>query len=343
MRTLSESDASAVLSIVGGLAGLESPEAFPPSLLKELGTVVGTSDVAYSELDRRNERHVLSTGWWGGEGFVARPADGGKNEPYWRLRHSHPCCSYREQAEVWTGAYAVSDFCSLGGFRQTAIWNELYRDAGINYWLDVGLTPHHGCTRVFIFTHERHDFDERSRLILELVVPHLERRATAVATARAAVDALSTLEEEASPGASEIVVASLGGAIEFATPQSHRLLERYFGRSDRLPEPLEGLLHGLTTVVAASGNLRLTVRGARVSDLLVLLLAEADVRGELLTRRQREVLGHAAEGLTDAQIGERLEIAEATVRKHLEHVFDLLDVHNRTSAIAVLGRPGSAT
>ncbi len=67
----------------------------------------------------------------------------------------------------------------------------------------------------------------------------------------------------------------------------------------------------------------------------MLLLGEEDDRVEQLTPRQREILAGAAEGLTDAQIAERLGITAATVNKHLEAVYERLDVHNRTAAAAL--------
>ena len=89
------------------------------------------------------------------------------------------------------------------------------------------------------------------------------------------------------------------------------------------------------TVVWRAAGGRLTVRTARVDELVVLLLGEQDARVERLTPRQREILALVAEGMTDAQIGERLGIAAATVKKHLEAVYERLDVHNRTAAAAL--------
>jgi DNA-binding CsgD family transcriptional regulator len=43
-----------------------------------------------------------------------------------------------------------------------------------------------------------------------------------------------------------------------------------------------------------------------------------------------------AEGLTNAQIAERLWISPGTVRRHLQNVFAKLGVHTRTAAVARL-------
>ena len=53
-----------------------------------------------------------------------------------------------------------------------------------------------------------------------------------------------------------------------------------------------------------------------------------------LTERQRQVLRLAAEGLTDAAIGHRLDCSPRTVDKHLEHIYRKLGVSCRTAAIA---------
>jgi DNA-binding NarL/FixJ family response regulator len=61
-----------------------------------------------------------------------------------------------------------------------------------------------------------------------------------------------------------------------------------------------------------------------------------------LTQRQRQVLGLAAEGLTDAAIGRRLDCSPRTVDKHLEHIYRKLGVSCRTAAIAVTFAAGAA-
>jgi DNA-binding CsgD family transcriptional regulator len=52
-----------------------------------------------------------------------------------------------------------------------------------------------------------------------------------------------------------------------------------------------------------------------------------------LTMRQWEILRLVAAGLTNGQIGRRLSVSEATVRKHLENTYARLGVTNRTAAV----------
>jgi DNA-binding CsgD family transcriptional regulator len=55
-----------------------------------------------------------------------------------------------------------------------------------------------------------------------------------------------------------------------------------------------------------------------------------------LTPRQREILQCVEAGYTNRQIARRLFVAEGTVAKHLENVFQRLGVSSRTAAIAKL-------
>lgn len=52
-----------------------------------------------------------------------------------------------------------------------------------------------------------------------------------------------------------------------------------------------------------------------------------------LSRRERETLALLADGLSNAEIAERLGISEKTVRNHLSHLFDKLGVWSRAQAI----------
>lgn len=53
----------------------------------------------------------------------------------------------------------------------------------------------------------------------------------------------------------------------------------------------------------------------------------------VLSPREREVLRLVAEGLSNPEIGRRLYVGEATVKTHLMHVFEKLEVSDRTRAV----------
>ncbi|POX56735.1 DNA-binding response regulator [Streptomyces sp. Ru71] len=76
-----------------------------------------------------------------------------------------------------------------------------------------------------------------------------------------------------------------------------------------------------------------TVLAPRVAAKLVARMRRP--AQEPLTDRETDVLEAVADGLTNAEIGRRLVIAEATVKTHLLRLFAKLDVNDRTRAVVV--------
>jgi DNA-binding NarL/FixJ family response regulator len=64
------------------------------------------------------------------------------------------------------------------------------------------------------------------------------------------------------------------------------------------------------------------------------------VGDESLSDREVEVLRHVAEGKRNRKIGERLFIAEETVKVHLKHIMEKLGASDRTEAVAIAARRG---
>ena len=58
-----------------------------------------------------------------------------------------------------------------------------------------------------------------------------------------------------------------------------------------------------------------------------------------LSRREEEVLRLVADGLSNAAVASALFIAPGTVKKHLDNIYEKLDVANRTEAARLLGSP----
>ena len=67
---------------------------------------------------------------------------------------------------------------------------------------------------------------------------------------------------------------------------------------------------------------------------LTLNHAPFDAANTRLTPREAEVLGWVARGHTNKEVAAILGVSHHTVRTQLEHVFEKLDVHTRTGAVA---------
>jgi DNA-binding NarL/FixJ family response regulator len=59
-----------------------------------------------------------------------------------------------------------------------------------------------------------------------------------------------------------------------------------------------------------------------------------------LTIREREVLAELVAGKTNTEISQRLSIGSETVKTHLNHIYDKLDVRRRTHAVRVAVQHG---
>jgi DNA-binding NarL/FixJ family response regulator len=290
---------------------LDDARPFPPELLRRAGELVGGADVSYREADRLRQRSIVQASSDGGESVD--PFEDEVRE-YLRLANEHPARSRRVLVDDWTSVLNVSDFSSRCNVERT--------------------DPR---TRVFIFTRTDRDFDERDRLVLELLQPHLQQRYVHARTAAEAADALATLEEGGTDVFYEVVLCSEPGVMEFASPRARRILATYFGSENgSLPRGLRAALSGTGDVVSVERDgRRLTVRAIRSAGMLLLLLGERDARLDCLTRRQLEILEQVASGATDAEVGSVLGVASTTVKKHLEKIYERLNVHTRTAASAV--------
>jgi NarL family two-component system response regulator LiaR len=61
---------------------------------------------------------------------------------------------------------------------------------------------------------------------------------------------------------------------------------------------------------------------------------------EPLTEREYDILRHVARGLPNQEIADLLTISERTVRTHISHILDKLDLENRTQAALYALRHG---
>lgn len=187
----------------------------------------------------------------------------------------------------------------------------------------------------------------RPREVLARIAVHMQG-ARQARQARNALDAFGHATMAIHIGSSRAV---------WQTPLARKLLQSYFGSggeasSQHVPAQLLAWLHAQAALAEAgqapkplalvkeSRQLVLTLQN-RTSDedwLIVMrevsdtAVVEAMMQGFKLTLREAEVLYWVAKGKTNRDIGDILGSSPATVKKHLEHVYEKLGVETRTAA-----------
>ncbi len=63
--------------------------------------------------------------------------------------------------------------------------------------------------------------------------------------------------------------------------------------------------------------------------------SNAEKAVKALTDRERQIVRLVSEGLSNKEIGRRLKITDGTVKAHLHHIFEMLQVSNRTALVAI--------
>jgi DNA-binding NarL/FixJ family response regulator len=97
-------------------------------------------------------------------------------------------------------------------------------------------------------------------------------------------------------------------------------------------EPAEEVLAGIRAVVRGESLVSpriasMLLRGVRDADD-----PEVDLRRVPLSEREQEVLALVADGRTNREIGDALFIDPSTVRNHISHILEKLQVDNRVQA-----------
>jgi two-component system, NarL family, nitrate/nitrite response regulator NarL len=138
-----------------------------------------------------------------------------------------------------------------------------------------------------------------------------------------------------------------GGLEMLAIPSSERLSTRvvFFSTSVEARDLRTLLAAGAYAVVPQDVDLEALVQILRqVADERGPPSFEQVVRQEqsaiaeksvmVLTDRERQIMRLVSEGLSNKEIGRRLNLTDGTIKVHLHHIFQKLDVGNRTALAA---------
>jgi DNA-binding NarL/FixJ family response regulator len=105
-------------------------------------------------------------------------------------------------------------------------------------------------------------------------------------------------------------------------------------------DPPEQLLAAVRTVAAGEALLSPAVTRRVIERFTRLPRHEAPAELAELTTRELEVLQALARGLSNVEIGESLFISETTVKTHVTHILQKLNLRDRVQLVVLAYRAG---
>ena len=100
-------------------------------------------------------------------------------------------------------------------------------------------------------------------------------------------------------------------------------------------EPPERLIAAIRTVAAGDALLSPTVTKRVIGEFARFTRPDPPEGFDELTPRERDILRLVADGLSNAEIGQELYISETTVKTHVTHVLQKLDLRDRVQAVVL--------
>jgi DNA-binding CsgD family transcriptional regulator len=248
----------------------------------------------------------------------------------------------------------ISDFLSQQQFHRLALYNEYYRPLNVEYQLGTTLSVSSHQIIAVGLDRDCPDFSEDDRLCLDLLRPHLVQ-------AYRNAHIINLMKHVIEGFGKQLVIVPRSGQIQLVSDNLWRILARYCDvsrSSGHLPDILRNWINherscledeagdlspSLPLVVSKAGRNLIFhfIWGGKGADQDLLLLEEQSAESipassvdSKLTERENEILAWLSQGKTNAEIGLALSISPRTVKKHLEHIYDKLQIHSRSGAVA---------
>jgi DNA-binding CsgD family transcriptional regulator len=263
-----------------------------------------------------------------------------------KLLQSHPCLKLynsNRTGPVW----CTTDLMSEKEWKQLPIYNEVYRPLGVVHDTHVRFYSGELCV-IFAFSDARKTDEQHCRL-LNSVAPHLK-------AAHSAFRIQQKRRRRNLPG--NMIQLSADGQLLECQSLARSLLDRYFPHSKRqpvwhLPEDVRrwiaceiqrttaeaGGKTATRTLIVRTHDAMLRLHLIRQTGDYVIVLEESAALEEInlleklgLSHREAEVLSWVARGKQNSDVASIMNIKTATVRKHMEHIFEKMGCETRGAA-----------
>lgn len=325
-------------------------QTLPARILSVLPKVVPAEVVAYGALNPSRQQIIVAV----------EPADIGFPQDEQMIAQDLPKHPLIDRYQLTRDGQAVkiSDLLTRQQFHGLALYNDFHRRVGIEDQMMVFLPSPAPSLIGISLSRSQPNFSERDRLLLNLLQPHLTQayhNAEAVTQMQQALARLGQAAEESGLG---VILLNREGQIRLMTGQARRCVANYFGKPRkalRLPEDLWQWVRQQHSLLTQTGEVpppRVPLAVERKGRQLIvrllsdpsenqcfLLLEEqktalsaTSLESLGLGQREAEVLFWVAQGKTNFEVGTILGLSDRTVQKHLERVYQKLDVSTRSAA-----------
>ncbi len=346
---LGQKERRTALDLLSDAYALTSCDQFAPYVLAEIPKLIPCTFAAYGELEPSKAR---SRNWVAPE-KVFTPE---YQRTWGRLMPEHPAVQHFQRT-AQSNAVRISDLVRASTFHRTAFYIEHCRPLGVEDELCLMFAGRENVINGLAL-HGSRLFSERDRVLLDILAPHLIQAWRNARVIEELNRELALVQHACERLKRAAVFLTGDRRIRFASGMARKWLAEYFGpwrESDHLPEVLDSWVRYRAAashqdeiletprapLVVQRKERRLVVHLLTESDKALLVMKEegreisaASLRSLGLSRRESEVLAQVAMGRTDVDIASALGISHKTVHKHLEHIYQCLEVQTRTAAAA---------
>ena len=126
-----------------------------------------------------------------------------------------------------------------------------------------------------------------------------------------------------------------------ASPETKVILICKRSGNGDVRKALDAGVRGLVTVNEVPSALPPVIEVVRAGQLSVPGSRGGELEKQVLTSREKQILGLVVMGMTNAEIANKLYLAESTVKSHLSSAFAKLGVSSRSEAASVILDPKS--
>jgi len=273
-----------------------------------------------------------------------------------------PVCRYWRESGHYHIATRWSDVADWTTIERTPLYTEFYRPLGVRHHMMVALQAKPSHLIYLTLNRSQTPFSEQDRDLLTALQPHASCALQSIHGYHSLQSTMASYSAFVDTFSQGIVCLSPDFHIRWANKRARTDLHAHFGwppNSTRLPEELQKRLPRGQTVAASPGSFSiqsragsLFIRTLKTQKDFYLFLQGVEQQPAFdalktfgLTNREAEVLGWIAKGKSNDEAAAILGIGPQTVKKHLERIYSVLGVANRTEAAlkanAMLGAPAS--